>query len=395
LVKNRHDTELDSASGIYIHVPFCKFKCPYCDFYSIESGDDDKSLRDDFIRSLLREIDSTEENGREFGTIFFGGGTPSILKGSEMEAILNALRGKFSIKADAEISAEVNPGEVDLDRLSSYYQSGLNRISIGAQSFQENELKILGRIHSPEEISNTAANAISAGFTNYNLDLIYAVPGQTIDSVLDSVRSAVGLKPTHISAYSLTYEKNTPYYSMKENGELTPVEGKHEEEMRTSIQLLLEEEGYHRYEISNFSLEGYESRHNSTYWGGGSYIGFGPSAHSFDGKSRWWNVRDVKGYIKKIDSGNSPIAGKEELNKEQLMFERIFLAFRTSLGLEISAFENEFNLNFGEHYKSQLDRIQGLSVSQNEELLTFKNDRVVLTEKGLLFADEISEIFAP
>jgi len=395
LVENRHNTELGSTSGIYLHVPFCKFKCPYCDFYSIESGDDDKSLRTAFVQSLLKEIESTKENVIEVSTIFFGGGTPSILKGSEMESIFSTLRGKFNIKSDAEITVEVNPGEVDLERLTSYYNSGVNRLSIGAQSFQIEELKTLGRIHSPEETAKTVSIAKSAGFKNYNLDLIYAVPGQTVKSVLDNVRSVVALKPNHISVYSLTYEKSTPYYSMRENGDLIAIDGKLEEEMRNSILSLLKEEGYHRYEISNYSLEGYESKHNSAYWGGSSYVGFGPSAHSFDGKRRWWNVRDVNQYIKKINSGDSPIAGSEDLNKEQLMFERVFLALRTSYGLEIPSFESEFNLRFSDHYQSQLERIVEMSASKNEELIAYKNDRVALTEKGLLFADEISELFAP
>ena len=395
MVENRHYTQLDSTSGIYLHVPFCKFKCPYCDFYSIESGDEDKSLRTNFVQSLLKEIDSTEENFGEVSTIFFGGGTPSILKGSEMESIFSALRDTFNIKNDAEITVEVNPGEVDLERLTSYYNSGVNRLSIGAQSFQKEELKTLGRIHSPGETAETVSIARSVGFTNYNLDLIYAVPGQTVNSVLDNVRSVIALKPNHISVYSLTYEKSTPYYSMRENGELIAIEGKLEEEMRNSILALLKEEGYHRYEISNYSLEGYESQHNSAYWAGSSYVGFGPSAHSFDGNRRWWNVRDVNQYIKKIESGESPIAGSEKLNKEQLMFERLFLALRTSYGLAIPSFEKEFKLKFSDHYKSQLEKVEGLSISQDEDLITYTNDRLSLTEKGLLFADEISELFAP
>jgi len=165
--------------------------------------------------------------------------------------------------------------------------------------------------------------------------------------------------------------------------------------MRDSILSLLKEEGYHRYEISNYSLEGCESQHNSAYWGGRSYVGFGPSAHSFDGKRRWWNVRDVNQYIKKIGSGDSPIAGSENLNKEQLMFERLFLALRTSYGLEIPSFEREFKLKFLDYYQSQLEQIVEMSSSKNEELIAYKDDRVVLTEKGLLFADEISELFAP
>lgn len=395
MVENRHYPELGSTSGIYLHVPFCKFKCPYCDFYSIESGDDDKSLRTNFVQSLLKEIESTKENLTEVATIFFGGGTPSILKGSEMESIFFGLGDKFNIKSDAEITVEVNPREVDTERLTSYYNSGVNRLSIGAQSFQIEELKTLGRIHSPEETAETVSIAKSAGFTNYNLDLIYAVPGQTVDSLLDNVRSVIALKPNHISVYSLTYEKSTPYYSMRENGDLIPIEGKLEEEMRNSILSLLKKEGYRRYEISNYSLEGYESQHNSSYWRGKSYVGFGPSAHSFDGKRRWWNVRDVNQYIKKIESGESPVAGSEELNKEQLMFERLFLALRTSYGLEIPSFEKEFDLKFSDHYKSQLEKVEGLSVSHNEELITWDNDRLSLTEKGLLFADEISELFAP
>ena len=221
MVKNRHNSELGSTSGLYLHVPFCKFKCPYCDFYSIESGDDDRSLRSDFVNSILKEIELSEAEVHNVATIFLGGGTPSILTGSEMESILSALRTNFNINSDAEITVEVNPGEVDRARLSAYYDSGVNRISLGAQSFRENELKVLGRIHSPEEIAGTISDAISVGFTNYNLDLIYAVPGQTVDSVSSNVRKAIDLKPNHISAYSLTYEKGTPYYSMKESGELS------------------------------------------------------------------------------------------------------------------------------------------------------------------------------
>ena len=395
MVKNRHDTQLATSAGIYLHVPFCIFKCPYCDYYSIENEVDDRSSRSKFVDSLLSEIKANSNTELDVGTIYIGGGTPSVLSGDQIQKILDTLREHFTILGDAEITLEANPDEIYKNKLIAYNEAGVNRLSIGAQSFQSEELKRLGRIHSPDDIGAAVEAARESGIDNINLDLIYGIPGQSADSARDNARKTIRLKPKHISVYSLTYEKDTPYYDMKESGEITPVDDNLEEELNVVIKDVLENADYKQYEISSYSLHGHESKHNSSYWNGAVYFGFGPSAHSFDGKDRWWNLRDVDTYMKKINNGESPIDEREELSREQLIFERIFLKLRTIEGLHLPSFEREFGIEFEKRYKTQLKKIDELNESGIEPMLLIEDDYLFLSEQGIKYTEEISALFAP
>jgi len=395
LVPDRQNSKLAKSAGIYLHIPFCIVKCPYCDFYSIENEKDDLDSRERFVKALIKEINNSSFAGTSISTIYFGGGTPSMLEGKQIDRILSCLRDNFNMNADAEITLELNPGEIDIERLADYRDSGVNRLSMGAQSFQSEELKTLGRLHQPEDVFKAAEMIGQAGFDNFNIDLMYAVPGQTLESVAENVLSAVNLNPKHISAYSLTYEKGTPFYSMKVEGVLNPVDENLEREMSESVIDILGKSGYDRYEISNYSLEGFESKHNSSYWDGSSYYSFGPSAHSFDGTERWWNIRDVRSYVEKINSNESPIAGKESLTEEQLIFERILLRLRTCSGLHIPSFESEFDLKFSEKFQQQLIELDKMKKSGNQPMYSYVDSYFRLTGRGLRYSDEISELFVP
>ena len=395
MVADRQNSKLAKSAGIYLHIPFCIVKCPYCDFYSIESEKEDLDSREVFVNALITEIKNGNLIETGISTIYFGGGTPSMLEGKQVDRILSCLRDNFDLTEVAEITLELNPGEIDLEQLEHYKASGVNRLSMGAQSFQLEELKTLGRIHQPEDVFIAAELIGQAGFDNFNIDLMYGVPGQTLESVAENVSSAVNLKPNHISVYSLTYEKGTPFYSMKLQGTLNPIDENLEQAMSARVLEILRDSGYSRYEISNYSLEGFESEHNSSYWNGSPYYSFGPSAHSFDGNTRWWNIRDVSSYVDKINSNESPIAGKESLNKEQLIFERIFLRLRTSSGLNIPSFETEFDLKFSEKFKEQLIEIDNMEKGGNDALYSYVDSYFRLTEKGLRYSDEISELFVP
>ncbi len=318
-----------------------------------------------------------------------------MLSGDQIKQILDSLKEHFRILGEAEITLEANPGEIDKDKLVAYKEAGVNRLSLGAQSFQPEELKTLGRIHSPEDIGAAVEAARDSGFENFNLDLIYGVPRQSADTVRDNVRKVIRLKPKHISVYSLTYEDGTPYYAMKESGEITPVDEKLEAEMSAAARELLENADYKRYEISSYSLPGYKSKHNSCYWNGAAYYGFGPSAHSFNGKVRWWNLRDVDSYIEHLNNGESPIVGREELSREQLIFERIFLKLRTTEGLHLPSFEREFDIVFENLYETQLKKVDELNESGQEPMLLIENDFLFLSDYGMNYNEEISALFAP
>ena len=395
MVPDRQNSKLANSAGIYLHIPFCIAKCPYCDFYSIENDKEDFDSRERFVNALIAEIQTGNLSDTKISTIYFGGGTPSMLEGKQVDRLLSCLRDKFDLNADVEITLELNPGEIDLERLENYNNSGVNRLSMGAQSFQPDELKTLGRIHQPEDIFTAVELIGQAGFDNFNIDLMYAVPGQSLESVAENVLSAVNLKPNHISVYSLTYEKGTPFYSMKVQGTLNPVNDNLEEAMSEGVIEILRDAGYNRYEISNYSLEGFESKHNSSYWNGSPYYSFGPSAHSFDGSSRWWNIRDVSSYVDRINSNQSPVAGKESLSEAQLIFERIFLRLRTSSGLNIPSFETEFDLNFSEKFEKQFLEMDKMGKGKSEPMYSCDDSCFRLTKRGLRYSDDISELFVP
>ncbi len=369
--------------GIYVHIPFCEHKCGYCDFYSIT----DFSSRLDFLNSLHREIkfkSSRFQPGTTFDTIYFGGGTPSLLSSSEIKSILKRLHDEFSFAPDTEITLEANPGTIHTDTFDGFRKAGINRLSIGVQSFDDQELKLLERIHSADQATKTIRSAKAAGFDNFSIDLIFALPGQTLDRWQLSLETAFALEPKHISAYNLIFEQGTPFYKRLQNHEIS---AQPEEDEIRFWEFTLDQmntNGFPPYEVSNFALsDKYYSRHNVKYWTHSPYLGFGPSSHSFWDNKRWSNVRSVSQYIGQLSAGQMPVAHSEELDINTLEFEHIFLSLRTYAGLNLNQFQKNFKTDFLSKYKTESNDLQ------QQKFAVIKDGFFKLTPKGMIICDAI------
>ena len=374
--------------GLYLHIPFCEKKCVYCDFYSIESS----GMMENFLRSLNRESDLYANFGRDgvvFDTISFGGGTPSLLSPSTIGRILERQYRNFVISTTAEVTLETNPGTVDVQKLKEFRLAGINRLSVGIQSFDDNDLKFLSRIHSAEEAKDCIRLAQDVGFDNLGLDLIYALPGQRLKAWEKNLATAVSFSPKHISAYSLIVEEGTPLARMVERGEVSPAGEGVESEMFLFTMDYLAAQGYEHYEVSNYAKPGYRSRHNSLYWNHDSYLGFGPSAHSFwsgdplQKPERWWNVASIGLYCEMLAEGSAPIGGKECLERADLLREEIFLGLRTG-GIDLCKLHEEYGVSLFDRHPEKLERFL------QEELLTLNREEIRLTAKGFLFCDGLA-----
>ncbi|MES2766470.1 MAG: radical SAM family heme chaperone HemW [Bacteroidota bacterium] len=372
-------------AGIYLHIPFCEKKCVYCDFYSIEVT----TQMERFVETLCREIEMRAE-GDEFlkntfkaTSVFFGGGTPSLLKPEHLEKIILKLRQYFQIEENAEWTMECNPGTVSVESLRAYKALGINRLSFGVQSFNEDELKFLHRIHSPEESREAFRMAREAGFKNVNIDLMFALPGQTLDSLKFTLKNALELEPEHISAYSLIFEEGTPLYTQLLKGKVREMGEDDDAEMYEFAMAEFFKNGYEQYEVSNYAKPGYECRHNVAYWSGDEYLSFGPSAHGFLQGERYWNVRSLGRYTDAIDKGKLAVLKTEKLTKVELMFERAFLEMRAK-GLDTERFLKDFGIDIEELLKEKL------AEWKKAELIVFKNGRITLAPRGYLVCDEIS-----
>ena len=368
-----------NKSGIYLHIPFCKTKCIYCDFYSVTKRDD--SI-DKFVNCMVKEI-KLNKNRLEstiFDTIFFGGGTPSVLTENQLENILNTLYENFSIDKKVEITLECNPGEITFEKLAHFRKIGINRLSIGFQSFSEKNLKFLGRLHSSKQSISTFNHARKAGFDNINIDLIYDIPKQKIKDWKDDLFLGTSLEPEHISAYSLTVEKNTVLHSMVKNKTAIMPSEEIDKKMFLSTISYLEQKNYIHYEISNFSKKNKECAHNLHYWKLEPYLAFGPGAHGFDGKKRWWNKKSIDFYINQIDQNILPIEFEETLSKKDSFNETIMNGLRLIEGAEIQKLDSLINQNI-ENY---ID-----SFTEKWPYINNNGKNLSLNKKGLLFADEI------
>ncbi len=374
-------------ASLYLHIPFCERKCFYCDFYSIE----DRSATDRFLTALHREIDLRGEEGKgmTFDTVFFGGGTPSLLTPVQIGVILERLHSGFSIGGDAEITVEANPGTVDAGKLRGYRSLGINRVSIGIQSFDDEELRFLTRIHDSSQAIRCVEDAQKAGFRNFSIDLIYALPGQSVKQWLRTLGRAMQLEPPHISAYGLIVEPGTPLARIVGEQRIVPAGDEREAELYEATMEYLESHGYEHYEVSSYARPGYRSRHNSNYWSHGDYLGFGPSAHSFrrppggwTSGIRSWNVKDVAAYCDRLLGNGNPLDEREELTREELYTERIFLGLRSD-GLDLDDLRKDFAANPG---LDQHDLFEDLLA---RSLVRRTGSRVRLTPKGFLVCDEI------
>jgi len=369
--------------SVYIHIPFCKSKCIYCDFYSII----DCSSLDRFAKAVSREIDGyatdSRFQGSRIATIFFGGGTPSLMSPEQVAQIVRSLESAFRIIADAEITLEANPDDLDETVIEKYLEAGINRISLGAQSFDDRDLSVLSRRHDSQAIMNSVEGFRNAGLTNFSLDLIYGIPGQSLDSWRKTVRLALSLDPKHISAYCLTVEEGTPLHRSVQEGQTVLSSDSELGDMYIAAVEMLEAAGLRQYELSNFAGEGFESRHNLTYWTDRPYLGIGPSASSYVHPHRWTNVADVTRYIDMIDDGNRAVGQEEELTSDMIRSEFVMLSLRLKAGLDLA----EYETRFGEDLTAtHADRIQHFMM---EGMMEQRDDCLRLTPKGMFVSDAI------
>lgn len=379
-------------SSLYLHIPFCEHKCIYCDFYSIaprEAEDNYEHLVRRFLDALHKEIElRAQDNSLQstYETIFFGGGTPSLLSPSDIEAIVNHLARSFSISDNAEITLETNPGTVDVEKLRAFKSAGVNRISFGIQSFHERDLKFLTRIHDAAQAKDNIHNAFKAGFDNVSFDLIFALPGQTLEQWNSNLEQALELSPTHISCYSLIVEPNTPLHRMVESKQVNLLNLDDDAAMYERTIGFLSDAGYEQYEVSNFAKPGFKCRHNCNYWNHTNYLSFGPSAHSFWNGKRWWNLSNVVGYSDSLSNGVLPIAGEEMLSPTQWLEETIFLGLRSE-GIHLPTYAQRFKKDLLAEFKTLIDGLL------KDNLASIRNNRLSLTAKGFLLCDEICRSF--
>jgi len=376
---------LSDFASIYIHVPFCVKKCRYCDFYSQQN----LLLIPDYIQALIKEIYFRADPAKKIETIYFGGGTPSVLSVKEIGQILKALDRAFTVSPEAEITVEVNPGTVDAHFLSQLNTLGVNRLSIGAQSFDERKLHFLGRIHSADQAWNTLIEADRAGFDNIGVDLIYGLSFETNTLWQKDLEKVISFRPSHLSCYMLTIEEGTPLHTDVEKGRVHPLSSSQHTLFFKMTSRVLTDHGYDHYEISNFAkTHHYRSRHNSNYWKMTPYLGFGPAAHSYDGKTRSWNPSDTDQYINDIQAGGLPVREKEKLTAKQMMLEMILLRLRTKEGVSLDTFYRCFGIKFETKFKVIIGQIE------KEYFGSIKDNFFFLNLEGKTHLNSIVETFA-
>jgi oxygen-independent coproporphyrinogen-3 oxidase len=369
--------------GLYIHIPFCASKCPYCDFYSSTS----LSALPLLLEALFKEMTMYRDRFNPFDTIYIGGGTPSLLSSRQLESILAEIPKNFDLMPGAEITVEANPADLNRSYLESIRAIGINRINIGVQSFDQQVLGFLGRRHSVEQAISAVEASRRAGFHNIGLDLIYGIPKQTIDSWLGTLKQAVAFSPEHLSCYQLTLESKTPLGKRYRAGEFSVPGEELQYEFFMKTSQFLEEAGYIHYEVSNFA-RGTElaSRHNQKYWDHSPYLGLGPAAHSFRDNRRWWNHHSVDQYLTAINAGTLPTEEAETLTIEQLRLEALYLSLRTKKGLDLEDFKSRY------HCDLFIEKNRMLNKLQEEGLISIRDGNLSPTSTGFAVADSLSQI---
>jgi len=374
-----------TPAGLYIHVPFCRAKCPYCDFYSVT----DPGLISTYIEALLAELNIRRQQVPHADTIYFGGGTPSVLTPLQVNRVLECVHTCFSVAPDAETTLEVNPETVNPASLAAYRAAGINRLNIGLQSLDDQTLAFLGRIHTAKKAIDAYGWARAVGFDNIGLDLIYAVPGQTLSRWEAEMAAVVQLAPDHLSCYTLTMEPGTPMAQQLQNGQIQPLDEQTAGRLFSATASYLERNGYRQYEISNYSrnpagdTRDRRSRHNQKYWTAAPYLGFGPAAHSFLDHRRWWNHRSLSEYLADLEAGNLPVAGTETLTREQRMMEFVYLGLRQTDGIDTAEFALRFKEVFSDRFEPEVSRLVG------EDLVAQASGRFQLTRRGMRFLEHV------
>jgi oxygen-independent coproporphyrinogen-3 oxidase len=372
-----------TSAGIYIHIPFCKSRCSYCDF---ATGLYNVDLAERYVKALQIDIQTTrkEELSKAADTIYFGGGTPSMLSPSQIERLLEAVHQRFQIESAAEITMEINPGSVTKSTLTNFRRVGINRASFGAQTFADAELARLGRSHTSTDTLKTFDALRESGFDNISFDLIAGLPGQTMKGWESNVERSLALKPEHLSFYLLEVHSGTPLAQHIERG----IQPKPDDDLAGEMyEWMLEcasASGYQHYEISNLCLPGFESRHNRKYWTSAAYYGFGCSSHSFDGHyCRWSNERDVNSYVQIVESGRTPIFEEQRLSQTDRKAEAMFLGLRLMRGVDTREYQRVFGIDIREEHQDDFRRFQEAG------LIEFDGDLVRLTRAGALMSNEV------
>ena len=374
--------------GIYIHIPFCRARCSYCDF---ATGAYEGALAEQYVRALAREIESFERAGarEEVDTIYFGGGTPSLLTHAQVSKILNAVRKRFRVSGETEVTMEMNPGTVTPDAARAFRAEGVNRASFGAQTFDDRELRRLGRTHTADDTRRTFDTLRDSGFDNVSFDLIAGLPRQTLDAWERNLEEALALRPEHLSLYLLEVHEGTPLAAQIREGRYPMPDSDLAAEMYRLISARTREAGYEQYEISNFCLPRRESRHNMKYWTGAPYYGFGCSAHSFDGRaSRWSNERDARAYVELIEKTGTAVVERTELDARERSAEALFLGLRLLVrGVDLAEHRALFRRDVLAEYAEDLARFDEAG------LVRLEGDVLRLTPEGALLSNEVFSAF--
>ncbi|MCR3955417.1 MAG: radical SAM family heme chaperone HemW [Gudongella sp.] len=375
-------------AGLYIHIPFCERKCHYCDFTSIPGN---KDLKDRYEEYLIREIllASSIYGNLKIETVFIGGGTPSVIHENSIRRIMNTIRRCFTLDSDAEVTIEINPGTLTVDKAKIYRESGINRASVGIQSMDDGILKRIGRIHNEQQVKDTLKILRLAGFENINGDLMFGLPHQSLKDFMETLEKTMLLDLEHISMYGLILEEETLLYNWYNRGLVSmPTEDEERDMYHTGIDFL-ESKGFRQYEISNLSREGFECRHNLGYWRLESYIGLGLSSHSSMGGRRYWNHSGFSNYFNKLDAGDLPIEGEEIISNDLLEAEYLILGIRLKEGLSIEDYEKRFKLSFMGKYGEVIHRHEASG------LIELIDGRIKLTRKGMDLSNQVEIDFLP
>ncbi len=362
--------------GFYIHIPFCRSKCPYCDFFSVASS----SLVPRWLEAFRKEVSLYKGCYDKFDSLYLGGGTPTVLAPDVLSSAMDAVFTHFTFDSDSEITIEANPCDLTQNRIRALKDMGFSRVSLGVQSFDDHTLSFLGRGHRVQQTVEAIECLRSCGFENISMDLIYGFEGHNINEWMNTLRQAVSFQPEHLSCYQFTLEKKTLFGRLNEKGLFQPISEEEESDFFLKTSQFLEDNGYIHYEISSFARgEKYCSRHNRKYWYHTPYLGLGPSAHSFRGARRWWNVSSIRKYCEDLENGRVPTEGSEELTQDQLHFETIMLGLRTKDGIDKNCLME--NPRSGKI-------IYGL---QKSGFLKVDNQRIFPTRKGFLVADYLAQ----
>ena len=364
-----------SIPGLYVHIPFCRSKCPYCGFFSVTATD----LIPRWLDALEKEIILYEGRFNRFDSLYLGGGTPTILDTGALAGLVDRLFFYFDFCPDSEMTIEANPCDLTKEKIRALKSMGFNRVSLGIQSLDDDVLIFLGRKHTARQAENAFRALRYVGFENISVDLIYGIPGQSKDRWMKTLNRAVALQPEHLSCYQLTMEKKTLFWAMMKKGRFRPLGEEEEKACFLLNSEFLERNGYLHYEISSFARDrAWFSRHNRKYWAHTPYLGLGPSAHSFHPPLRWWNVRSVRRYIDMLAEGRSSVEGSENLSAEQLTFETVFLGLRTTDGFSQDVLAHDHRMG------------EALSRLKSSGFVTVDNGRVIPTRKGFLVADSLA-----